>query len=193
MRMEHVFGTPRITTTVLIILIIIYSVVPVVWVPFAFKEIKWKILGTFLTYIGLSPFLILFIFILVNISSIQIKINPDYIIYTIKKETTTLQTRETEYFVFDYIYLDNSQAGAQYYQVFELGNGMQKVRFTYKLSSGDLQELKDVHFLKGKFKKSIQFKSYGLTLLKKDCMQLIKLIREYTGLEPSLQPGFFNE
>lgn len=191
--MEHVFKIPQITKIVFTILIIVYSVIPLAAGPFGFKEIKWKILGTLIIYAGLSPFIIIFAVLLVKTSSIEIRINPGYIVYTIKKETITLQARETEYFIFDYVSIPNSTTGAQKYQVFELGNGMQKVRFTYKLSLKEIEELGDVQFIKGKFKKSLLFKSYGLTLLKKECDQLISLIQEYTGLEPAYKPGFFNE
>ncbi|MCW8966594.1 MAG: hypothetical protein OQK82_07915 [Candidatus Pacearchaeota archaeon] len=191
--MEHVFKTPAITKILFTVLIIVYAVVPLVTVPFGFKEIKWKILGVLITYVCLSPFFILFGVLLAKTSSISIKINPDYITYKIKNDTINLQTRETEYFIFDYIYLDNGEVGNQYYQVFEFGNPLQKVRFTYKLESEDLKELGEMEFLKGKFSQSIQFKSYGLTLLKEECKQLINLIKEYTELKPVFKPGFFNE
>ncbi|MBN2441944.1 MAG: hypothetical protein JXJ04_11375, partial [Spirochaetales bacterium] len=97
--MEYVFKTPNITKIVFIVLIIIYAVVPLFTVPFGFKEIKWKILGTLIAYVCLSPFFIIFGILLAKTSSISIKINPDYITYKIKSETINLQTRETEYFI----------------------------------------------------------------------------------------------
>jgi hypothetical protein len=190
--MEYTFRSPVTGAVVFIVLIIIYSIVPLVSVPFAFKDIKWKILGTLIAYIALSPFLIIFIVLLVKTSSISITINPDYIIYRIKKDTVTLQTRETEYFIYEYIIVEGGEAGGHCYQVFELGNGMQKVRFTYRLSSPEIKELEKEVFEKGKFKKAIQFASYGLTVLKKEKTHLVTLVTRYTGHEPLHKPGFFN-
>jgi len=45
--------------------------------------------------------------------------------------------------------------------VFELGNGVQKVRFTYKLSLKEIEKLGEVNFVKGKFKKSLQFRYFS--------------------------------
>ena len=95
--------------------------------------------------------------------------------------------------MYDYIYIANSQSGAQYYQVYELGNSMQRIRFTYKLSHHEVEKIDMKNFSKGRFRKSLQFTFYGLTLLNKECTMLINLIREYTGLTPSFKPGLLNE
>jgi len=188
MYMEYIFKAPPIAKIIFIVLIIIYSVVPVLSVPSAFKEVKWKISGTIIAYVCLSPLLILFLYLLVNTASIEIKINPDYILYAIKNDKISLQTKETEYFIYNYVEI----SGGNSYKVFALGNSIRQVRFTYRLSSEEIGEIGETGFLKGELKKSFKFSSYGLTLYKKECLRLVRVIMEYTGLKPVLKPDFFN-
>ena len=118
------------------------------------------------------------------------KIRPGYpfMYYTIKNEEVTFRTKETEYFIYNYVEI----TGGNSYKVFELGSGMQRVRFTYRLSPEEIEEIGETWFVKGEFKKSLRFSSYGLTLFKKECLKLVNVIKKYTGLMPVLKPDFFN-
>lgn len=191
--MKLVFRINRIYAKIFSGLLFAILILPLIITAIQYDMGKTEIivaLGIF--YLAYSPVIILLIFLIVYYTGGRIILDGEKIEYMFAGEKTVLLWKRIDYFVYDYISVNNPRFNIQrYYLLYETGDGTNKIRFNRLLSKRERKNLVDFHTVDPFKKKAFRFRTYGLYLDKKDCDSLISYIRDYTDIEPVRKTGLF--